>query len=116
MTSRKFKVVVNVPVSHAETVRLAMGDAGGGCAGNYSHCSFSMRGMGRFKGNEFSAPHIGEAEKYSSAEEERVEVSHIPQERLRAVIEAMEKVHPYEETAYEIVELHSLDELCPANQ
>jgi hypothetical protein len=113
MINRKFKIIVNVPVSHAEAVRLAMGDAGGGCAGNYSHCSFSMRGIGRFKGNPMSNPHIGEAGEYSSAEEERVEVSHIAQEKLRAVIEAMERVHPYEETAYEVIELHDIDVLCP---
>lgn len=113
MTNRKFKIVVNVPTSHAEALRLAMGDAGGGCVGNYSHCSFSMNGIGRFKGNAMSTPHIGEADKYSTAQEERVEVSHIPQEKLRAVIEAMEKTHPYEETAYEIIEIYDLDALCP---
>lgn len=113
MVNRKFKVIVNVPTAHAEAVRLAMGDAGGGCTGNYSHCSFSMNGIGRFKGNTISTPHIGEAGKYSSAEEERVEVSYIPQENLRAVIEAMKKIHPYEETAYEIIELQDLDILCP---
>ena len=41
------KVVVFVPVTHAE-VRKALGDAGAGHIGNYSHCTFSSEGTGTF--------------------------------------------------------------------
>ncbi len=37
-----------VPVTHAEEVRNALGDAGAGHIGNYSHCTFSSEGTGAF--------------------------------------------------------------------
>lgn len=49
------KLVVFVPETHAEAVRQAMGGAGAGRIGNYSFCSFSAKGVGRFK-PEVSAP------------------------------------------------------------
>jgi hypothetical protein len=38
-----------VPETHADRVREAMGIAGAGKVGHYSFCSFSSKGMGRFK-------------------------------------------------------------------
>ncbi|KKT69956.1 MAG: hypothetical protein UW66_C0056G0004 [Candidatus Moranbacteria bacterium GW2011_GWF1_44_4] len=37
--SKKYKLVVFVPVADAEKVREAIHAAGGGKLGNYSHCS-----------------------------------------------------------------------------
>jgi hypothetical protein len=95
------KLVVTVPLSHVDHVRQALGDAGAGQQGNYSHCSFSSRGTGRYKGNEHSNPHIGQAGQYESAEEERIEVT-VTQNKLKAVIAAMKQAHPYEEIAYDL--------------
>jgi len=44
----KVKIVVFVPKSHTDVVRKAMGDAGAGEIGNYSHCSYSLDGVSRF--------------------------------------------------------------------
>ncbi len=44
----KYKLVFTVPLSHADIVREAIGKAGAGKLGNYSYCSFSTRGIGRF--------------------------------------------------------------------
>lgn len=44
----RVKVIVTVPVAHADAVRKALGDAGAGVFGNYKHCSFSVVGTGRF--------------------------------------------------------------------
>ena len=43
------KIVVFAPETHADAVREAMGKAGAGKMGNYSFCSFSAKGIGRFK-------------------------------------------------------------------
>lgn len=106
--TKLYKLVVHVPLSHAEAVRLAIGDAGGGRAGNYSHCAFTTRGIGYFKGNEHANPHIGQAGQYESVEEESIEVSHIAEDILHNVIAAMKAAHPYEETAYQIFEMVDL--------
>lgn len=38
------KIVVFVPKTHCGIVRKAMGDAGAGKIGNYSHCSYCLEG------------------------------------------------------------------------
>ena len=100
-----YTLIVNVPVPHADAVRHAIGEAGGGKAGHYSHCSFSTRGMGRFKGDAKSHPTIGEPGEYEAVEEERIEVAHISESVIEKVIAAMIAAHPYEETAYQLIEL-----------
>jgi hypothetical protein len=101
------KLVVFVPVSHAENVREALGNAGAGKIGNYDFCSFSVRGFGRFHGNENSNPAFGKQGIYESVEEERIEVV-VPREILNTVIEAVKSVHPYEEIAFDIYSLENL--------
>ena len=100
------KLVVFTPISHADIVRKALGEAGAGKIGNYDFCSFSSRGIGRFRGNEKSNPTIGEAGKYEEVEEERIEVV-VPREILEKVIEAVRKVHPYEEVAYDVYSIEN---------
>ncbi len=104
MISKNVKLVVFVPLSHADIVRQALGEAGAGRIGNYDFCSFSSRGTGRFRGNELSNPAIGETGEYESVEEERIEVI-VPREILKEVIEKMKSVHPYEEVAFDIYAL-----------
>ena len=107
MNTKNVKLVVFVPLSHADAVRQVLGEAGAGKIGNYDFCSFSSRGVGRFRGNEKSNPAVGEANKYESAEEERTEVI-VPREILKEVIEKVKSVHPYEEVAFDIYPLENL--------
>lgn len=102
--TRFFKIEVYVPLSHADAVRRAIGEAGAGIFGNYSHCSFSTRGIGRFKGNESASPVIGSCHVNESVEEEKIETQ-ITQDKLKYVLEALKKAHPYEEMVYQIIEL-----------
>ena len=64
-----FKIVVFVPESHTDIVREAMGKAGAGKIGNYTFCSFSSKGIGRFKPEEGAHPAIGEIGKLEAVEE-----------------------------------------------
>jgi hypothetical protein len=98
------KIVVFVPLTHADQVREAIGMAGGGKLGKYSFCSFSTRGVGRFKPDEGANPHIGKVGKLESVEEERIEVV-CDEKVLKDVISAIKKVHPYEEVALDIYPL-----------
>ncbi len=56
---KNVKIVVFVPKSHTKEVLEAVGKSGGGVIGNYSYCSFSTEGVGRFKPNEKATPFIG---------------------------------------------------------
>ena len=98
------KIVVTVPLTHADKVREAIGMAGGGKLGNYSFCSFSTRGVGRFKPNDGANPHIGKVGKLESVEEERIEVS-VEDSLVKGVIDAIKKVHSYEEVALDVYNL-----------
>ncbi len=102
--SDNIKLVVFVPVTHADVVREALGKAGAGKIGNYDFCSFSSRGGGRFRGNESSHPAIGTPGILEEVEEERIEVL-VPREILKEVIAAMKSVHPYEEVAFDVYNL-----------
>jgi len=104
METKNVKFVVFVPISHADAVRKALGEAGAGKIGNYDFCSFSSRGTGRFRGNEKTNPAIGEAGKYEVVEEERIETI-VPREILKEVIKKIKAVHPYEEVAFDIYPL-----------
>ena len=105
MASR-YKLCVNVPLVSADAVREAIGRAGGGKLGNYSFCSFSIRGTGRFKPEAGANPSVGEVGKMESVEEERIEVV-MDAVVLEDVIAAMKEVHPYEEVAYEVYALEN---------
>ena len=98
---RKYKLVVYVPLDYADKVRKAMGLAGGGALGKYSHCSFSSRGMGRFKPLKGASPSIGKVGKSESVDEERIEIT-LDKEVVGNVIAAMKESHPYEEVAYDL--------------
>ncbi|MGA2911314.1 MAG: hypothetical protein ABSE17_01555 [Candidatus Levyibacteriota bacterium] len=67
------KLVVFVPLTHTDIVRKAMGEAGTGLLGNYKHCTFSTKGVGRYIPVEGAHPFIGEVGKLEKVEEERIE-------------------------------------------
>jgi hypothetical protein len=99
-----FKVVVFVPVQDAEAVRQAAGRAGAGKLGNYSFCSFSSTGVGRFLPGDGAKPAIGEVGTVEEVSEERIEFT-CAAESLAAVVAAIKSAHPYEEVALDIYQL-----------
>jgi hypothetical protein len=107
MRSTHVKIVVFVPETHTEVVREAMGKAGAGKIGNYSHCSFSSKGIGRFKPEDGANPHIGEVGKFEEVVEYRIETV-CPQEKLQEVISAIKEVHPYDEVALDVYPLENI--------
>lgn len=107
---KQVKIVVFVPKTHTDIVREVIGDAGAGKIGNYSHCSYSVNGVGRYKPLEGSKPFIGEVGKFEEVEEERIECV-CERDKAKEVIKAIKKVHPYEEVALDIYPLISEEEL-----
>jgi len=107
METKNVKLVIFVPISHADIVRKVLGEAGAGQIGNYDFCSFSSRGTGRFRGNEKSNPTIGKAGEYEEVEEERIEAV-VPREILKAVIEKVKAVHPFEEVAFDVYPIEDI--------
>ena len=104
------KIVVFVPLTHTDKVRKAIGDAGGGIIGNYTNCSFSSKGTGRFKPNNKANPHIGKPNQLEAVEEERIEFV-CPRSKAKQIITAIKSVHPYEEVALDIYPLINEEDL-----
>ncbi len=100
--SELVKIVVHVPLAHTDIVREAIGDTGAGTVGKYSHCSFSVRGVGRSKPMEGADPFIGTVGEIEEIEEESIEVT-CERSEAKEVIKAIKAVHPYEETAMDII-------------
>ena len=98
------KLTVYVPAPDAERLREALAEAGAGRIGDYDHASFSTPGEGRFRPLEGARPAIGSVGEVEVVGEVRVEVV-VPRVRRAAVVRAMLAVHPYEEPAYDVVEL-----------
>lgn len=95
------KIVVYVPVSHVKKARKALADAGCGHIGKYDFCSFSVKGVGRFRPLKGAKPFIGRAGKIEKVIEERIETI-CPKTKLRAVLNAVKRAHPYEEPAIDV--------------
>ncbi len=104
MNFTRVKIVTFVPVENADAVRDALGNAGAGQIGEYSFCSYSVIGKGRFTPSENANPHIGEKNTPEVVKEERIEVV-CERSKAKAVITAMKQVHPYEEVAFDIYPL-----------
>jgi len=100
------KLVVYVPVSHAELVRESLFNADAGEIGNYASCSFNSVGQGTFRGDESTNPFVGKPGVMHAEEEVRIETV-FPTYLERKIITAMLEVHPYEEVAYDIFSLEN---------
>lgn len=98
---KRYKIVVYVPETDAEKLRKAIGDAGAGKIGNYSHCTFTIKGVGRFIPLEGSNPTIGAVGKSEEVQEERIETV-CEEDVLKDVLVAIKNVHPYEEPATDV--------------
>ncbi|MEP9382859.1 Nif3-like dinuclear metal center hexameric protein [Nocardioides sp. KR10-350] len=101
------KLTVYVPAGDADAVRTALAEAGAGRIGDYDSASFSSTGEGRFRPLPGASPAIGSVGSLETVEEVRVECV-LPRPLRRSVVAAMVAAHPYEEPAYDVVELAPL--------
>lgn len=101
---KKHKIVVFVPLEKTDELAFAMASEGAGIIGNYTVCSFRIKGVGTFIGNEHTSPKIGSQGKYEMVNEVRLEMLCSP-ENLDSVIRKVLDTHPYEEPAYEIYDV-----------
>lgn len=104
---KQYKVVVTVPESDGDMLRGVIGDAGGGKVGDYSHCSFTVKGTGRFIPLQGAQPAIGSVGTPEEVLEERIEVN-CSEASLDAVIQVIKQNHPYEEPVIDVYPLLEL--------
>jgi dinuclear metal center YbgI/SA1388 family protein len=98
------KLVVFVPVDDADRVLDAVAAEGAGAIGDYERCAWRTTGEGTFRPLPGAAPTVGAVGEIASVAEARLEVV-LPRERRTAVVRALLAAHPYEEPAYDVLEL-----------
>ncbi|MGE5391958.1 MAG: Nif3-like dinuclear metal center hexameric protein [Deltaproteobacteria bacterium] len=116
ITEELYKIVVFVPVTHLETVREAMTAAGAGHVGRYSDCTFSAKGTGTFRPGENTNPWQGKTGELEMAEEYRLETVAF-RGIMPGILDAMLRVHPYEEVAFDLYRLENQGRIyCPGRR
>jgi dinuclear metal center YbgI/SA1388 family protein len=103
------KLVTFIPADAVESVSQAVFSAGAGHIGAYSSCSFQSKGTGTFIGGEGTNPTVGRAGSLERAEEIRLETV-VPLKCIPTVVRALRESHPYEEPAFDLIELAALPE------
>lgn len=99
-----YKICFYVPKSHLETVKEALFIAGAGRIGNYDRCSWQCLGEGQFRPLSGSQPAIGQQGVIERVAEYKVELV-CSNESIQAVVAALKTSHPYEEPAYDVLEI-----------
>ncbi|MGB5377266.1 Nif3-like dinuclear metal center hexameric protein [Muriicola sp.] len=103
-TETLLKLTTYVPKNVIEQVKGALFAAGGGSIGNYSHCSFTLEGIGSFRPENGAQPAIGKLEETHFEEEVQLHMT-FPKRLKSAMLRALFESHPYEEVAYELTSL-----------
>ena len=102
------KHVVFVPVADVDPVIDALATAGAGRIGEYSRAAWTATGTGTFTPGTAAHPTTGSTGVAAQVAETRVEM--VAPRRLRAaVVAAMRTAHPYEEPAFDVLELAGWD-------
>ena len=101
-----FKLTVYIPEAHVEQVKAALFAAGAGRYANYDCCAWQMLGQGQFRPLDGSKPFIGVFNRVERVPEYRVETI-VPDDAVAAVVAALKAAHPYEEPAYDLVQIRT---------
>lgn len=101
-SSLLFKLQIYVPNENVDEFHSALTKAGAGKIGNYSECSFRLKGTGTFTPMEGSNPILGEIGIPENIEETQLSYL-IDSMQVNEILTIMNEAHPYEEVAYEII-------------
>ena len=104
------KLVVFVPTADADAVLDAVAAEGAGAVGDYERCAWRTPGEGTFRPLPGASPALGAVCQTVTVVESRLEVV-LPRALRAPVLRAMLAAHPYEQPAYDIVELAAVDGL-----
>lgn len=102
--TRTDKLVVFVPREHATSLLDALADVGAGSIGNYERCAYQTEGLGTFRPVGGAQPAIGRVGQIETVHETRLELV-LSRDRRDAVVAALRAAHPYEEPAFDVVEM-----------
>ena len=98
------KYIAFVPAGDTQTLIDAMAAAGAGQIGDYERAAFTSPGTGTFRPTQGANPTIGSIGRVERVEESMLQM--VAPRRSRAqVIAALRSAHPYEEPAFDVMEV-----------
>jgi dinuclear metal center YbgI/SA1388 family protein len=98
------KYIVFVPVDGTEALIDALAAAGAGQIGDYDRAAFAAPGTGTFRPLAGANPTIGSVGRIEHVAESMLQMI-APRRRRAAVVAALRAAHPYEEPAFDVIEL-----------
>jgi dinuclear metal center YbgI/SA1388 family protein len=101
------KLIVFVPTADRSRLLDALATAGAGGIGDYDRCAWWTAGTGTFRPLTGASPTIGSVGAIEEVSEDRLEMV-VARHRRTAVLEALRAAHPYEEPAFDLIELAAL--------
>ncbi len=108
-TNTLLKLRTFVPSNEAGKLRQALFEAGAGHIGNYENCSYNVEGMGTYLPNEQANPTIGKRGTLQEEPETAITV-YFEKHKQSAVMRALFTQHPYEEVAYEVIQMQNTNQ------
>jgi len=105
-----YKLCFFVPESHVEMVSKALFEQGVGKIGQYDCCAWQVLGAGQFRPLPGSEPFLGERNKVTKVAEYKVEMV-CDDLLIKPVVKTLLQIHPYQQPAYEIYQILTVDEL-----
>jgi dinuclear metal center YbgI/SA1388 family protein len=105
------KLVVFVPEESVDDVVRALAEAGAGVIGDYTECTFRIRGTGTFRASSEANPYLGERGKLEKVDEVRIETV-VPAHLVGRAVDAATAAHPYEEIALDVYPVDGFPEGC----
>jgi len=105
-----YKLCFFVPETHVEKVKNALFNKGAGRFGQYDCCAWQTLGQGQFRALAGSAPFLGEIGQVKKVNEYKVEMV-CSADVIQEVVSTLLEIHPYEQPAYDVYEIKTLDDL-----
>lgn len=99
-----------IPSSDHERVKQALFDSGAGNIGHYEQCCWEILGNGQFRPQKGSNPRIGQVGRLEQVAEFKVEMVCVD-EQILDVVKTLLREHPYEQPAYFISRVMTLEDL-----
>ncbi|HWQ46331.1 MAG TPA: hypothetical protein VN376_05655 [Longilinea sp.] len=102
------KIEIFIPEANLAELAEALHQAGAGRIGRYDHCLSIMPVKGTWRPLEGAEPYLGKVGELCTGEELKVEVN-CPQENVKAALQAVRRVHPYDEPVINVLQLLEVD-------
>jgi dinuclear metal center YbgI/SA1388 family protein len=101
------KLVVFAPHADSESLVDVLAAAGAGRLGDYDRCAWTTEGTGTFRPLAGANPAVGQVGAVERVAETRIEMV-VPRRVRRDVVAALRSAHPYEEPAFDLLQMGAI--------